>query len=91
MYSVEKVEEILARRPFAGRILIGEVTAQEIILGELRVEVLHREFLVVRDFNIVNVGLFDQLLLVSEHGLQEVLVYQSRRRQIELNYKGMSN
>ena len=88
---VEYVEEILPRRPFAGRILIGEVTAQEIILGELRVEVLHREFLVVRYLDVINIGFLDQLLLISEHLLQKVFVDQGGRGQIELDYREVSN
>ena len=65
-------------------VLIWEIPAQQIILGELRVEVLHREFLVMRHLHIVYVRLLDQLLLVREHLLEEVLVDELLRRQVEL-------
>ena len=87
---VENIEEVLPWGPFACRVLVGEVPAQEIILGELRVEVLHREFLVMRHLDIIYIRLLDQLLLVREHCLQEVLVNQSGRRQIELDCREVS-
>ena len=88
---VEYIEEILTRWTFSLWVLVGKVTAQEIILGELRVEVLHREFLVMRHLDIIYIRLLDQLLLVREHCLQEVLVNQSGRRQIELDCREVSN
>ena len=76
---MEYIKKVLARWPFPCWVLIGEVPAQQIILSELRVEVLHREFLVMRHLDIIYVRLLDQLLLVREHCLQEVLVNQGGR------------
>ena len=82
--SVEYVEEVLSWRSLALRVLIGEVPDQEVVLGELRPQVLHRQLLVVRDFDVGDVTLLDQGLLLGEDLLQEVLVDQRLWRQVEL-------
>ena len=82
--SVEYVEEVLSWRSLALRVLIGEVPDQEVVLGELRPQVLHRQLLVVRDLDVGDVTLLDQGLLLGQDLLEEVLVDQCLRRQVEL-------
>ena len=82
--SVENVKEVLPRRALANRVLIGEVPHQEVVIGELRPQRLHRELLIMWDFYVRDVALLDQRLLVGEDLLEEVLVDQGLRRQVEL-------
>ena len=63
MYSVEKVEEILARRPFAGRILVWKVLGEFGVFVKLRPEPFHRKLIVVRDCDLHNKILLHELLL----------------------------
>ena len=69
---------------FANWILIGEVSDQEIVLCELRPQRLHRELLVMWHFNVRDVTLFDQHLLICQDLLEEVIDDQCLGRQIEL-------
>ena len=82
--GVEYVEEVLPRRSLALRVIIREVPDQEVVLGELRPQVLHRQLLVVRDLDVGDVFLLDQGLLLGQDLLEEVLVDQSLRWQVEL-------
>ena len=82
--GVEYVEEVLSRRSLALRVIIREVPDQEVVLGELRPQVLHRQLLVVRDLDVGDVTLLDQGLLLGQDLLEEVLVDQGLRRQVEL-------
>ena len=81
---VQDVKEVLSWRPLADRVLVREVSDEEVVAGELRVQVLHRQLLVVRHLDVGDVLLLDQLLLVGQHLLQEVLIDQSCWRQVEL-------
>lgn len=82
--SVQYIEKVLSGRTFANWILIGEVPDQEIVPCELRPQRLHGELLVMWHFNVRDVTLFDQRLLICQDLLEEVLVDQRLGRQIEL-------
>ena len=82
--GVEDVEEVLPRRALALWVLIREVPDHEVIFSELRPQRLHRELLVMRNFNVRDVALLDQRLLVGQDLLEEVLVDEPLRRQVEL-------
>ena len=90
--GVQDVEEVLPRRALAHRVLIGEVSGEEVVAGELRVQVLHRQLLVVRHLYVGHVLLLDELLLIGQDLLEKVLVDERLRRQVELEatqgYKG---
>ena len=74
VYGVEHVEEVLPRRPFVLRVLVGEVLGEVPILLEGGPQRLHRQLVVVRHRDLVHVRLLQQLLLPSEDIFQEVLV-----------------
>ena len=81
---MKNVEKVLPRWPFAYWILVREVPDEEVVASELWVQVLHRQLLIVRHLDVGDVLLLNELLLVGQHLLQEVLVDQSRWRQVEL-------
>ena len=82
--SMQDVKKVLPRRPLADRVLVRKVPDEEVVAGELRVQVLHRQLLVVRHLDVGDVLLLDELLLVCQHLLQEVLIDQSCWWQVEL-------
>ena len=81
---VQDVEEVLPRRAFVLGILIGEVRHHLGVLRELRIKVLDRELIVVRDLDGAHLLLLEQVLLAPEDGLEEVLVDDGLVRQVEL-------
>ena len=84
MNGVEDIEEVLARRPFACRILVWEVASELRVLAELRPECLHGNFIVTGNVDLLDIGLLHKLLLAAEDVLEEVLVDEALRRQVEL-------
>ena len=82
---VEHVEEVLPRRPLVLGVLVGEVAGQQVVLGELGPEAPDGQLIVVRDLDVADVFLPDQLLFVRQHLLEEVLVDRGRRREVELD------
>ena len=81
---VENVEEILSRWPLVLRILVREEGHHGRVLLELRIEILDRNLIVMRNLNLLNSALPQQLLFASQNILQEVLVDYILRWQIEL-------
>ena len=63
MERVDEVKEVLARWAFALRELIREVGQELFVVLEGRPERLDREFVVVRDSDVSDSCLFEQLLL----------------------------
>ena len=74
LQRVEHVEEVLARRTFAGGIGGREVGAELGVLLQLGPEAADRELVILRHLNGVDVGLLHQLLLAGEHILEKVFV-----------------
>ena len=70
----QDIEEILSWRPFILRILIREVHHELGILFEHRVNVIDRELIVVRNGDVLDCPLLEQMLLAREHVLEEILV-----------------
>ena len=87
MHGVKDVEEVLARWPLAYRILVRKVAHHVCVFLELRIERLHREFIVVLHVNVHYIVLLQQLLLAGEDILQKVFVNDTFVRQIELKAK----
>ena len=86
MDCVEDVVEILARRTFALRELVGEVLGHLLILGELWPERLNGQLLIMRHLDDGDVCLLEELLLVGEDLLEEVIVDGIGWWQVELDY-----
>ena len=60
------------------------------VLLEIRPQCLDGYFIVVRDMDIVDLLLFEKLLLLCEHEFEEVLVDASLIGQVKLHWKGIS-
>ena len=71
---VQDVEEVVSGRRLTSWVFVREVRHEVAVLLELRVQGLHTDLLVMRNFNEFDVGLPHQLLLANEDVLQEVLV-----------------
>ena len=89
MQSIQYVEEVLSRRPLAFRILVWKVGEKVRILRELRIEISNGELVVLRNFNLVDLLLLEQLLLACEDLLEKVLIDDRFIRQIELYCNGV--
>ena len=74
MYGVQDAKEVLARRPFASRILVWEVAGELRVLAELRPECLHGNFIVTGNVDLLDIGLLHKLLLAAEDVLEKVLI-----------------
>ena len=72
--GVEDVEEVLPGRAFAGRVLVGEVLEEFVVVLKPRPEILDRQLVVVRDCDALHFFLLHQLLFANKHVLEEVLV-----------------
>ena len=53
---------------------VGKVLSELFVGLELRVQLAHTQLVVVRDFNLIDLGLLEQLLLAAKHVLEKVLV-----------------
>ena len=84
MQSVEDIEEIISGRPFSFRINIRKIGHHCRILAKLRIESLHREFIVMRHLDHCHLGLLQQLFLAGQYCLEEVLIHDGLVRQVEL-------
>ena len=87
--GVENIEEIISRRALILGILVGEEGHHGGILLELRIEILDRDLVVVRDLDLLHRALPQQLLLASQNILEKVLVDHWLRWQIELETIGI--
>ena len=74
MQRIEDIEEVLAWRPLAGWVFIGKEPGKFRIFAEGWPEILHRQFIVVRNGNLLNFSLLHELLLPTQDILQEVFV-----------------
>ena len=84
---VQDVEKVVPGRRLPSWVFIWEVRHEVAVLLQLRVQGLHADLLIMRNFNEFDIGLLHQLLLPNEDVLQEVLVDQALRRQVELEAK----
>ena len=84
---VQDVEEVRPRWPFPYWVFVWEVGHEDGVLGELRVDVLHRQFIVAWDLDVADLRLLEQLLLARQDRLEEVLVHHRLVWQIELQAK----
>ena len=84
---VEEVEEVLARRPFTSRVAVREVLGELGVALYVRPQCLHRELIVVRDCDMLDICLLHQLLFARKNVLQEVLVDAVSLREVVLNWK----
>jgi hypothetical protein len=66
--------------------LIREVYADLRVFQHLSLQVLHRELLIFRNYDLLDLTLTEQLFLISQHLLDEVFVNSSDRRHVVLHY-----
>ena len=81
---VEDVEEVITRWALALREFVRDVRHEDLVALELRVDVLHRQFIIVRHLDRRHRLLLEQLLLAREHFLEEVLGEDALIWKIEL-------
>ena len=74
LHRIDDVKEILSRRTLTLRKYIGKVLRHICIALELRPEGLDGQFIILRHLNIDNILFTEQLLLVTEHLLEEIFV-----------------
>ena len=84
---MEHVKEVFPRRPFILGKVIGKVSSEQIVVLELRLELLHRELVVVGHMYVAHVCLLNEGLLVRENLLEEVFVDRGLVRQVVLQTK----
>ena len=73
---VEEVEEVLARRPFTSRVAVREVLGELGVALYVRPQCLHRELIVVRDRDMLDIRLLHQLLLPARTSFRKSLLTQ---------------
>ena len=81
---VQHVEEILPRGALALRVLVREVRHEVCVLDEHGIQVLDAELIVSGDLYVVDLRLFEQLLLAAQDLLEKVLIDYCLIREIEL-------
>ena len=81
---VHDVEEVLAGRPLVLGVVVREIGVEDRVLLELGEERLDGELVVLGDLDLLDLQLLEQLLLAAEDILEEVLVDEALRRQVEL-------
>ena len=86
MDRIQDVEEVLASWVSILWIFVLEEDVECCILGEILVQPLHRELLVVRDVDILHLLLLQQPLLVVEDLSEEVLVDLGDGWEVVLDY-----
>jgi hypothetical protein len=63
---------------------VGKVLSELFVGLELRVQLAYTQLVVVRDFDLIDLGLLEQLLLAAKHVLEKVLVNGRFIRQVVL-------
>ena len=91
VHGVENIVEIVSRWAFALWEDIWKVLPHIFVIGELWPDILHAELIVVGDLNEVDFLLPEQLLLLGKYLFEEVFIDGVGRRQVELNYIGISH
>ena len=86
---VEDVEEVLARRAPPGRVLVREVAGELWVLAHVGPKGLHGQLVIVRNSDLVDVGLFHELLLARQDVFQEILVDDIGVWQVVLHWKAV--
>ena len=89
-HAVEDVKKIVPGWSLVLWINVGEILHEFTVLLEIRPQCLDGYFIVVRDMDVIDLLLLEQLLLLSEHEFEEVLVDASLIGQVKLHWKGIS-
>ena len=84
---VEDIEEVLARRAPPGRVLVREVAGELWVLAHVGPKGLHGQLVIMRNSDLLDVGLLHELLFAAQNVLEEVLVHDVLIRQIVQNPK----
>ena len=87
--GVEHIEEVLPWWSLPSWVLVREARHQVGVLLEHGIEGLHRELIVVWNLDESDFELLQQLLLPSEHGLEEVLVEDGLVGEVKLDYRAV--
>ena len=82
---VEHVEEVVPRRPLVLGEVIWKVPGEQIVILELRPQLLDRQLIIVRYYYVAHICLLNEGLLIRENLLEEVFVDERGRRQVELD------
>ena len=89
--GVEDVKKVFSRRTFVFRVLVGEVLREGSVSLQVRPQVLHRELVVVRHCDLLQLVLLQQLLPVCKDFLKEVLGDHLLLGKVVLFYKAVSD
>ena len=84
-HSVQNVEEVVSVWEFARRKSVREITHDSSVFLELGKEILHRQLVVFRNVDLLDVAHLEQLLVLGKNLTQEVFGDHGVRRQIPLD------
>ena len=89
-HAVEDVKKIVPGWSLVLWINVGKILHEFTVLLEIRPQCFDGYLIVLRDMDVVDLLLLEQLLLLCEHEFEEVLVDASLIGQVKLHWKGIS-